>query len=354
MTGRRRSVDGPFVQDLEAAVARLGDREPALRARLLAALGAELVFDLDGWRRRRIADEALELAEATGDRATLAHVLCRRPAAVWDLATTDDRWRSANRYLELAPPGDVAGVLTAIAAAGAAAIERGDLDAAALLLARSAVVTAELPPGHLTVMHDSVHLELLLARGELGEVRRLALLLPEGSGAPAVNFELCADLQEGDGGDAVTRLAAEIQPSELAPFVVLLGASAAPEAAAATLATLPPAMWAGVPPGTVRPLLLGAAGYAAGVLGDRAHAEALLPLLTPFTDQLLCVGQVGVIEPVALTAGRLHVVLGERARAADCFRAAHRLAARIGNPHWQRQASEALAGLDEPHERDPR
>ena len=106
-------VDGPFVQDLEAAVARLGDREPALRARLLAALGAELVFDLDGWRRRRIADEALELAEATGDRATLAHVLCRRPAAVWDLATTDDRWRSANRYLELAPPGDVGGALTA-------------------------------------------------------------------------------------------------------------------------------------------------------------------------------------------------------------------------------------------------
>ena len=60
-----------------------------------------------------------------------------------------------------------------------------------------------------------------------------------------------------------------------------------------------------------------------------------------------------MIEPVALTVGRLHVVLGERARAADCFRAAHGLAARIGNPHWQRQASEALAGLDAPHEREP-
>ena len=153
----------------------------------------------------------------------------------------------------------------------------------------------------------------------------------------------------------MTRLAAEIQPSELAPFVVLLGASAAPEAAAATLATLPPTMWAGVPPGTVRPLLLGAAGYAAGVLGDRAHAEAVLPLLTPFTDQLLCVGQVGVIEPSRphrRTAPRRCSATGPRA--ADCFRAAHGLAARIGNPHWQRQASEALAGLDEPHERDPR
>ncbi len=102
------------------------------------------------------------------------------------------------------------------------------------------------------------------------------------------------------------------------------------------------------------PLLLGAAGYAAGVLGDRAHAEAVLPLLAPFTHLILCVGQVGMIEPVALTVGRLHVVLGDRARAADCFRAAHGLAARIGNPHWQRQASEALAGLDEPHERAPR
>jgi hypothetical protein len=151
----------------------------------------------------------------------------------------------------------------------------------------------------------------------------------------------------------VTRLAAEIQPSELAPFVVLLGASTHPEAAAATLATLPPEMWAGVSPGTVRPFLLGAAGYAAGVLSDRAHAEALLPLLTPFTDQLLCVGQVGVTEPIALTVGRLHGVLGDRAGAAASFRAAHRLAARIGNPHWQRQAAVALAGLDQPRQHGP-
>jgi hypothetical protein len=78
-----------------------------------------------------------------------------------------------------------------------------------------------------------------------------------------------------------------------------------------------------------------------------------LPLLAPFTDLILCVGQVGTLEPVALTVGRLHVVLGERARAADCFRVAHGMAARIGNPHWQRQALDALAGLDEPHERQP-
>jgi hypothetical protein len=149
-------------------------------------------------------------------------------------------------------------------------------------------------------------------------------------------------------------MAAMVQPAELGPFVFLLGAASQPEAVAETLASLPPAMWAGVPPGTVRSLLLGAAGYAAGLLGDRAHADALLPLLAPFTDLILCVGQVGLLEPAALTVGRLHAVLGERDRAADCFRAAHGLAARIGNPHWQRQASEALAGLGEPHERAPR
>ena len=320
---------------------------------LLAAQGAELLFDLDGWRRRRIADEALLLAEQSGDGACLRYVLCRRAAAIWDLGTADDRWRSAHRYLDMAAPTEVAGRLTALVAAAVAAIERVDLDAAGLLLARSGVLTAGLPKGHFTTMHDTVDLELLLARGDLVEVRRRAPLLPEGSGAPAINFLLCADLQDGRGGAAAAELATQIQPAELAPFVLLLGAADRPDVAAAALTMLPPSLWASVAPSTTRSFLLGAGAYAAGLLGDRDHADALLPLLEPFTGNLLCIGQVGVFEPIALTVGRLHVVLGAPARAADCFRVAQRLAARIGNRHWQRQASAALAGLDEPHDRDP-
>ena len=197
---------------------------------------------------------------------------------MWDLATADDRWRSANRYLELAPPGDVAGVPDRCRRRRA----RPPSSAATwtprrCCSARSARVSAELPPGHLTVLHDSVDLELLLARGELGEVRRRARLLPEGSGAPAVNFELCAGLQDGDGGDAVTRLAAEIQPSELAPFVLLLGASVATRARRPPRSRRSPRRCGpACRPARSAPSCWARPGYAAGVLGDRAHAEALL------------------------------------------------------------------------------
>jgi DNA-binding SARP family transcriptional activator len=338
-------VDGPFVGELEAAAARLAERDLGLRAMLLAALAAELVFDLDGWRRRRIADEALRLAEQSGDKASLRHVLCRRPAAIWDLATAAERRESALRYLDMAPPSELAGRLTALAAAATASIELVDLDAAALLLARTAELTEGLPAGHYTVMHDSVELVLLLARGELAEVRRRADLLPEGSGAPKGNFLLCADIQEGRGGAAAAESAELVRPAELAPFVVLLGAADRPDAAAATLEQLPPALWASVAPSTVRALVLGSAAYAAGLVGHREHAEALLPLLEPVSANLLCVGQVSVGEPVALTVGRLHLVLGNVEAARQRFRQAHRIATTVGNPNWCRLATEALGGL---------
>jgi hypothetical protein len=101
-----------------------------------------------------------------------------------------------------------------------------------------------------------------------------------------------------------------------------------------------------VPPSVVRALILGAAAYAAGKLGAREHADALLPLLRPFGHLLLCVGHVALLEPAALTLGRLLIVVGDAEGARTAFLQASEVARAAGNASWRRQASEALAGLD--------
>lgn len=72
------TVDHDRVAVLEAALAAVGDVPTAVRARLLATLGIELVWTEDRTRRRRLSDEALDIARSLGDMAVLAHVLMTR------------------------------------------------------------------------------------------------------------------------------------------------------------------------------------------------------------------------------------------------------------------------------------
>jgi tetratricopeptide (TPR) repeat protein len=60
---------------LEEALAALGDRRDSLRARLQARLAHALLFSGQRARRSALADEAVELARATGDDAALAAAL---------------------------------------------------------------------------------------------------------------------------------------------------------------------------------------------------------------------------------------------------------------------------------------
>jgi hypothetical protein len=72
-------VDAERVNALETALAAVGAGEASLRARLMAALANELYFADDN-RRHALANEALTLARAARDPASLAEVL----AAVWN------------------------------------------------------------------------------------------------------------------------------------------------------------------------------------------------------------------------------------------------------------------------------
>jgi len=70
-------VDDDRVASIEAALDATGDDDPPTRARLLAALGQEIIFagDQARERRMRLVDESLAIARSSGDNSTLAHVL---------------------------------------------------------------------------------------------------------------------------------------------------------------------------------------------------------------------------------------------------------------------------------------
>ncbi len=74
--------DSERVAVLQEAVDALGDRDSSERARLLAALAAELTYSGEWERRRALAAEALSVARQVGDDATVARVLNVRHSAL--------------------------------------------------------------------------------------------------------------------------------------------------------------------------------------------------------------------------------------------------------------------------------
>ncbi len=84
---------------LERAVRVDGDE--ARRALLLAALACELTYSGDYERRRRLADEALQSARASGDAALLVRVSNLVFSALWVPDTLDERVALTDESLAL-------------------------------------------------------------------------------------------------------------------------------------------------------------------------------------------------------------------------------------------------------------
>ncbi len=80
------TFDAERAAALEAALETVGEASTAVRARLLATLGMELIWTSDRARRVRFSDESVQIARSLGDPATLAHVLMTR---VWTITAPD-------------------------------------------------------------------------------------------------------------------------------------------------------------------------------------------------------------------------------------------------------------------------
>ena len=93
----RRVSDDETVMVLADAIDLVGDSDPPLRARLLAALSAELTF-VDADRRQTLSETALEIARrlfeehpSPANRSTLARVLEHRHTILLDAAGLSQR-----------------------------------------------------------------------------------------------------------------------------------------------------------------------------------------------------------------------------------------------------------------------
>ncbi len=84
-------MDHAVADVFRTAIAGLTPGMQSERARLLANLAVETVFEGTLDSRRELADEALAIARELGDDATLAHVLVSRSVALWDMSTLQER-----------------------------------------------------------------------------------------------------------------------------------------------------------------------------------------------------------------------------------------------------------------------
>jgi DNA-binding SARP family transcriptional activator len=95
-------VDRSVVTLLEDALARLGDTDPPLRARLLARLAMELSFTEQRARRAAISDEALRIARSIEDPSALGYALVARHWSLWGPANVEERLAASDELLVLA------------------------------------------------------------------------------------------------------------------------------------------------------------------------------------------------------------------------------------------------------------
>ncbi len=84
-------IDSALADVFRTAIGGLTPEMQSERARLLANLAVETVFDGTLDSRRELVDEALAIAREIDDDATLAHVLVSRSVALWDMSTLNER-----------------------------------------------------------------------------------------------------------------------------------------------------------------------------------------------------------------------------------------------------------------------
>ena len=170
------AVDTERVAVLEAALERVSTAEPAIRARVLATLAAELQYAGDPDRRRQLSDEALQFARRANDPETMAHVLAVRGHTIWGPSSLGERLANAAEHAAV-----VAGLGDPLARWYAAAtrlqvnMEAGDLAEVDRCLALLAVLTQELgSQAHLVYAQTIDRAWRALLAGRLAEADQIA------------------------------------------------------------------------------------------------------------------------------------------------------------------------------------
>ena len=296
-------VDDERVASLEAALDATGGHDPQTRARLLAALGIEIIFagDRERERRMRLADEALAIARRSGDDATLADVLLQNSFTISNPDTLDKRLAYAEELVALAERlGDP--VITARASLYRARTfgESGNLEAADPFLDRAERLAEEV--GQPTLRWLVAHFRTIrtILAGDLEEAERrvhAGFELGQTTGQrdaaqyPAVHLFLIR-FDQGRLGELEERLVERVAavpglPALRAYLALLLCELDRPDEALEHYEVLAGDNFSGVPRDPPWILAIPMCAAVCASLGDRARAPGLFQLLAPYGSQFV-------------------------------------------------------------------
>jgi class 3 adenylate cyclase/tetratricopeptide (TPR) repeat protein len=174
------TVDADRVVVLEAALEAVSKEDSTTRARLLAALGEELIYTGDRERRVRLSDEAAAMARRIGDATTLARVLLHRQPTITAPTTLAERQADSAEIISLAQRiGDPLLESRASLLRFRAAMEAGEVQEAERCLDAAEQLVGELHDPFLRWFAVVNRATALTFAGRIDEADRLVVLAGE-------------------------------------------------------------------------------------------------------------------------------------------------------------------------------
>ncbi|MDQ4096838.1 MAG: AAA family ATPase, partial [Actinomycetota bacterium] len=299
-------VDDDRVASIQAALDATGDDDAQTRARLLAALGQEIIFagNREQERRMRLADEALAIARRSGDDTTLAHVLLQNFNTI---STPDTHEKRLSYTEELVALADRLGdpVISARASLYRARSlgESANVAAADPYLDQAERLAEELGQPTLRWLVGHFRTVRTILAGNLAEGERrvhTGFELGQATGQPDAAAFLAAHMflirfEQGRVGEFEERLAERVAalpaiPMLRAQLALLLCELDRADEAREHYEQLAVENFARVPKDPPWTICIPVCAAVCADLGDGARAPALFQLLLPFSNQLVFTG----------------------------------------------------------------
>jgi class 3 adenylate cyclase/tetratricopeptide (TPR) repeat protein len=338
-------IDHEKVEILELALDRLRDRTPD-RARLLATLCGELSYDASLERRQALADEAIAIAESSGDDATIADVVNHvsiplqiPPLFEQSLVRTAEALRRAERT------GAPALLIGAAGYRLEAAAKAGDINEMDRCLEIEGALVRRLNEPIMTWLHTYRRSLRAQIAGDADQAEQLATraleIGPEGRQTVGTVFGaqlMTVHTQRGTMGTIIPLIEQAVADNPGIPAIKAGLVSAYTEAGvtgearrlledfAANDFELPmDQTW-----------ISGMVGYAAAAIEcrDPKYAQPLFDRLAPYGGQFSTAGGASAQGPVSANLGGLATVLGRYDEADAYFAQAAAMCARMGAKYY--------------------
>jgi class 3 adenylate cyclase/tetratricopeptide (TPR) repeat protein len=316
------AIDSEKVEVLETALARLPDDTPD-RALVLAALCAELAYGSSLERRKALADEAIAIAESSGDDAVIVRVL-NDVSIPLEVPSLQEEWltRTADALTRAERVGDPVMLFWAANLRVRAAFSAGHIGEADRCIEMQGLLVEQLGQPTLTWSNTYVRAMRAQIAGDIARAEELAteaLKIGTNGGQPDATSMWGAQLivvnhQRGTIGELIPlieKLAAEAQSISGVINATLTRAYADTDRTVEARDLLETFRAAGFDLPFDQTWLTGMVCYAEAAIsvGEPEYAEPLLDRLAPWAEQLAGTGASNS-GPVCTYLGGLATVLG--------------------------------------------